>query len=262
MKTRIKTTFCGLLLLAALLPSTMQAQPEKPRKDSLEYYVARSQKCSQARSFDSALVFINQAARFNPNDIRVIRGQMGLNFQLGRVDDGLKVLTDWTGREPKNPTAWFYLFMAQAETNHPAEALVSIDKLIVLQPDTAVNYIGRGQVLSALGRNDEALQSLDRALKLNPALEDAWSIKAGILARLKRYDEALAVMDEMAKRFRPNGNATYNRACIYALQGNRDKALANLQQAIGLNPDLKEQAPKDEDFKSLYDDEEFRKLTR
>ncbi len=268
MKTTLKTIFAGmrrtatsLAAAAILMPAALLAQPAKTN-DSLEFYVAKGQKLWQARNVEESLTAFNRAATFDPNDIRVIRGQMGANFQLGKVDDGLKVLTAWTGREPKNPTAWFYLFMAQAETNHPAEALVSIDKLITLQPDTAVNYIGRGQVLSALGRNEEAVQSLDKAIKMNPKLEDAWSIKAGVLARMKRYDEALATMDGMSKLFKHSGNMLYNRACIYSLKGDKSKALADLQKAFELQPGLKEQAPKDEDLKALYDDEGFKKLTR
>ena len=38
-------------------------------------------------------------------------------------------------------------------------------------------------------------------------------------------------------------------------------ALADLKWAISLRPELKAYAPEDEDFKSLWDEEDFKKLT-
>jgi Flp pilus assembly protein TadD len=53
----------------------------------------------------------------------------------------------------------------------------------------------------------------------------------------------------------------YNRACIYCLKGDKANALADLAKAISLNPAFRENARKDEDFRSLYNDEDFKKLT-
>jgi superkiller protein 3 len=55
--------------------------------------------------------------------------------------------------------------------------------------------------------------------------------------------------------------AWYNKACRYALQGNVDLAIANLQQAINLNPDkYREMAKTDSDFDSLREDGGFQAL--
>jgi len=48
---------------------------------------------------------------------------------------------------------------------------------------------------------------------------------------------------------------------IYSLKGDRGNALKHLSKAIELNPEYKELAKKDEDFKILWDDEEFKNIT-
>jgi hypothetical protein len=58
----------------------------------------------------------------------------------------------------------------------------------------------------------------------------------------------------------------YNLACLEAIQGNRDDALAALGQAFGVlredaRSELAESARKDEDFASLRDDPEFQALS-
>lgn len=53
----------------------------------------------------------------------------------------------------------------------------------------------------------------------------------------------------------------YNRACIYCLMGDKANAIVELEKAIKLNPSFKLNAKIDEDFKNLYNDADFKKLT-
>jgi quercetin dioxygenase-like cupin family protein len=52
----------------------------------------------------------------------------------------------------------------------------------------------------------------------------------------------------------------YNLACLEAIQGQSEAALAALSQAIELNPEAAEWARGDEDFERLREDPEFRAL--
>lgn len=55
-------------------------------------------------------------------------------------------------------------------------------------------------------------------------------------------------------------NAWYNRACVYSIKGEKEKALSDLKKAIELDKSNKEKAKKDEAFKNLREDEDFKKL--
>jgi tetratricopeptide (TPR) repeat protein len=153
--------------------------------------------------------------------------------------------------------------MATGETGQSEEALKAFDKLTQLQPDEAVNYIGKGQCLMGLNRNDEALKALDKATTMNPKLADAWGIKGYLQAKMKKYDEAITSCNNAIEVSSPEhaGYRVYSRACVYALKGDKTNALADLKKAIAVRPDFKTRAPKDEDFKSLYSDPDFKKLT-
>jgi hypothetical protein len=54
---------------------------------------------------------------------------------------------------------------------------------------------------------------------------------------------------------------TYTLACLEALQGNADEALALLQRAFARQPKLRRWAPGDDDLESLRDDPRFQRLT-
>ena len=78
----------------------------------------------------------------------------------------------------------------------------------------------------------------------------------------KDYERALAVLNEVLAEYPGNAGITYNVACMEALLGRKDEALEHLRQAVAEWARAKELAVDDDDFVSLRDDQEFRKLVR
>jgi tetratricopeptide (TPR) repeat protein len=128
---------------------------------------------------------------------------------------------------PKNTAILFFKAYLQGEHKHYDESLATTEKLIIMQPDSATNWGFKGQLLASMNRYEEAISSYNRATQLDPN----------------------------------QAEYIYNCGCAYCLKGDKANALTNLKKAISLNPQLKAYAPKDEDFKSLWDDEDFKKLT-
>ena len=133
--------------------------------------------------------------------------------------------------------------------------------LLSFSPDDPLNFILRGQVLHAKGEYNDAYLAFERATSLDPSRWDVWGMKAGSLAKISKFDEAISSINK-GMELAPNQPVNiYNRACIYCLKGDKANALADLEKAISMNSFFKESARKDEDFKSLYDDEDFKKIT-
>ncbi len=163
---------------------------------------------------------------------------------------------------PSNTAIKFFKTFILAEYGKNEEALAGMEELIALQPDSSVNYVGKGQALYELKRYGEALEAFEKAISLDPRRNDLYGMKASVFARLERYDEAVAALDKGVEANPGFATNYYNRACIYALKGEKAKAVVDLARAISMNPRFKQSAVKDEDFKSLYEDDEFKKLTQ
>ena len=139
-------------------------------------------------------------------------------------------------------------------------ALKAMDKAIELKPDFADAWNNRGVALDKLGRHEEALEAFDKAIELKPDYSDAWNNRGVTLGKLGRHEEALKAYDKAIELKPDFASAWYNKACSYSLKGDKENALKNLSKAIDLDAKYKEMAKRDEDFKNLWDDEDFKRI--
>jgi tetratricopeptide (TPR) repeat protein len=75
----------------------------------------------------------------------------------------------------------------------------------------------------------------------------------------KDYEQAIAILNGALEQYPGNAGLTYNLACMEALVGREDEALAHLEEALVWEP-FKELAANDDDFASLRDKPDFRQL--
>lgn len=162
---------------------------------------------------------------------------------------------------PKNTGIMFFKYFLQAEYGKTEEALAGFTKLTEMQPDTALNWIGKGQMLSVLKRHEEAVAAFEKSLSLDPTRFDVWGMEAAELAQLKKYDDALVAINKGIEQNPGYAGNIYNRACIYCLKGDKVHAMEDLSTALAKMPQLKQHARKDEDLKSMWEDAEFKKIT-
>jgi len=79
-----------------------------------------------------------------------------------------------------------------------------------------------------------------------------WAFQATPLLR-SEPDRARQILNEGLAVHPEAGSLHYNLACLEALQGNRDAALAALRRAIELRPEAADWAREDEDLASIRD---------
>lgn len=77
------------------------------------------------------------------------------------------------------------------------------------------------------------------------------------LASLGRYDEARQAIEDGLRQYPDSSRLLYDFACVEALAGNSDRAIALLQRSIELEPRNAEHARDDSDFDALRGRPEF-----
>ncbi|MDH3457972.1 MAG: protein kinase [Gemmatimonadota bacterium] len=120
---------------------------------------------------------------------------------------------------------------------------------------------------AALGRQAEAESSYRRALEvvkdhlaLNP--DDARALTMGAVAYCRTGDreEGLRWAERAVAVDPEDGGIAYNVACLYALEGEPDKAIRFLEHALGAGFGNRDWLERDPDLESLRDDPRFQRL--
>jgi len=233
------------------------------RMDSLNANLAKAKSFLKQGDTEAASKTYIRIMEAYPDNKDAVQGWIMANMKRTQTGESeiLNSLLQLERSYPENTGIIFWKAFIEAESGQNESALKDIDRLIKIQPDTALNYILKGQVLSGMGNYKGAFEVFDRATSLDPERADVWGMKAITLAKTDKFDDALASINK-GLELAPNDPASiYNRACIYCLKGEKENALADLKKAISMNPSFKTLARKDEDFRSLYNDEEFKKLT-
>ena len=91
-------------------------------------------------------------------------------------------------------------------------------------------------------------------------MSDYWRENSDTEAAVKLAEDAVSELRSVAAPPLAMGTVLYNLACMRAWQGQAEKALSLLEEALPLRSDLKRGAVADTDLESLYDDPRFKEL--
>jgi tetratricopeptide (TPR) repeat protein len=123
------------------------------------------------------------------------------------------------------------------------------------------------QTSEALGRREEALAAYGEALRvverhmdLNPDDPRAATMRAVALCRLGRREEGLRWAQQALSIDPQDAGVRYNVACLYALEGAKDDALACLEQVVRAGFGSVDWFRRDPDLASLRGDPRFEAL--
>jgi tetratricopeptide (TPR) repeat protein len=257
------------ILFATVLSQNSEAQVTRTqdaqaKRDTINAHLKKAQILFGQGNITEASKIYTAIMQSEPDNRDAVQGWLMANIKRTQTgeEEAIKQLEELGKLYPRNTGILFFKAFLEAENKHNEEALKDVDKLIALQPDTAINYVIKGQVLGAMENYNEAFQAFDKATSMDPKRLDVWGMKAGTLAKMGNFDDAVTAANKGIELAPNNPVVIYNRACIYSLKGDKAKALADLGKAISMNPAFKEYARKDEDFRKLYDDEDFKNLTQ
>lgn len=130
--------------------------------------------------------------------------------------------------DPNYATAheWYAIFLAALRRSD--EAVKEIDRALELDPlSLAVNYNAASIYLQA-GRNVEAVEFAKKSLEIDPNSTPAHLTLAAVYERTGRYREAIVEFETASRNSGEPHRNSLMAAHSYALEGNRNKALAIL----------------------------------
>lgn len=117
------------------------------------------------------------------------------------------------------------------------EAVRDYTQAIERDSGIAALYHNRGTLYDQQGRADDALSDYSRSIELNPSAAESYNCRGLLYSSRKQYAQAL---DDFTSAISLRGKENYvywaNRADVSKDKGDYDKALADYETALRLNP--------------------------
>jgi len=156
----------------------------------------------------------------------------------GRLEDAERIIDQIVSMDRKNPRARLLVAELRLARGNPAKALNSFES-VKDEPEVAARAL-QGMGISMLLINSKQLgfEHLQRAVEMDPSLWRAWNAIGSYYDTKGAWPEAVAAYDA-ALAERPEDAMIYNnRGFSYFMQGQLEEAIADLQRALQLDPEL------------------------
>src|SRR6202789_799200 len=188
----------------------------------------------------TALAFLALASTAQAEDARTTVNEGLAAFQSGNADQGIKLLTDAIdSRDLSGVTLAnvYYdrggMYLAKADYDH---AIADADSALKVTPGYGAALKMRGTAKFAKNDADGAIADFQAAEKALPG-DAGVHLDFGNALRVKgRFDEALAEFNATIA-MKPTALALTGRAVVYISMNKNEPAVADLSEAIRLQPD-------------------------
>jgi tetratricopeptide (TPR) repeat protein len=163
-------------------------------------------------------------------------------------------------RESRRAMADFQRMFSAGRAGEQDRALDEFDQSTGELKDTAPTRTIRGMLLMAQGKYEKALDEFQHALAVEEDYTEALSGKGMALMHLGREAEAVDAFSQALAHEPDDADTLFNRARACAMKGDKEEALADLARAVEIDARFVTLAKSADEFSSLRDDEEFRRL--
>ena len=118
----------------------------------------------------------------------------------------------------------------------------------------------KGEVYRNQDRWDDGAEVFERLTGVEPKSVHAWVMLGWCRKRGGHLDLALEAMEKLLEEKPAEGIGLYNLACYCSLDGQRERALVLLDQAIDREAEFREHARTESDLDPIREDPEFRRI--
>jgi glycosyltransferase involved in cell wall biosynthesis/Tfp pilus assembly protein PilF len=190
------------------------------------------------RQVKTALRYLRQAQRFDPNYAPIVQELGELLARQGRIAQAIAVLRHAIAIDPDWSWSYYHLAKCYERQGEWERALAAYQRTTELAPNFFWGFQDYGEALAKQGQHHAAAQALERATQLDPSFSWAYHHLGGSLAALGQYDQAVIAYQKAIERKPDFPWSYYNLGEALAKANRRDEARVAYQAAANLQPNL------------------------
>ncbi len=170
---------------------------------------------------------INQAAV--PEEVATL-------FERGEIAQAVETLTAMIGKSPQDESLYSLRATAHHRLRNDREALVDLDRAIVISGRDAKLYNNRGFIHLGMQQFEPALADFQRASELAPRYANTFNNRGLLYIAQGKYPDAIAQFDRALEIDNQYVDAYNNRGFAEFEEGQVERALDDFNLAIQLSP--------------------------
>jgi len=208
-------------------------------KKLVEAYEYRGLAYYNKKDYDKAIADYDEAIKLKPKDTATNTYRRGdAYFNKKDYDQAITDYTEAIKLDPKYSSAYNNRGNAYFNKKDYDKAIADYTEAIKVNPKYSNAYFYRGRAYYNKKDYDKAIADYTEAIKVNPKDTVAYYNRGDAYFNKKDYDKAITDYTEVIKLDPKNANAYNSRAWTYAyyMKTNYDKALADVNQALKLTP--------------------------
>lgn len=264
-------------------------------KEKIELLFEKAMMLDEIDFDKEALIVYQNISKLDPKNAAALYGQAMISEKMGLIEDAERFYKACIEIDPNYDRAFFFLANLYDVNGRYEDAISYYKKAMYLVPEDNMIYNNLGAIYENIKEYDKAMIMLDKAIELDETYFRPFFNKGVVYGKLGNTTKAIEYYQESIKK-EPSYNNNYlnmsaiyieedalldavnilnkginlahdkaylyyNRACIKMKLKNIDIALLDLENAIKLDPLLKEYARDDIDFISVRDDKRFLEIT-
>lgn len=192
---------------------------------------------TRQRQADPAIACLLDARSLDRDDARVMILLSKAYSLGGRGIEAEAAIRLATTLEPENLDAWMErgrVLRNLAKRDESAEACRTATRIA---PENGIAWYNLGQAAVEIEQCEEAIHAYREAARLGPEFSRALNNLGWLYWSSDREDEARCAFEESIRRNPGNGRAWGNLGCLLAQQGDVERGIRCLREAIRLRPD-------------------------
>lgn len=179
-----------------------------------------------------------EAVRHNARALLARQRLAYLAAATGDAEDAIPELRAWVEGQAMESAPLLHFGTLLADLGRHEEAAAMLDRALMLEPASAPLHRRRGDLARRLGRKQEAADHYRAALGVEPGDVETRAKFAGVLVSLGDVDGAIVAFEEALAADPEMAAAHYELGILYYTErGDRERALAELDAALRLEPD-------------------------
>jgi len=191
-----------------------------------------------ASNYATAVRTLNEDLQKNPDSLPALYARATTEVEGGNLQDGINRLNRILEKYPTYSFAYSERSQANFKAGHYEDAMSDADLAIRYSPEVARNYVRRATVFLVMHKPDRTIADLETATKLAPQENMAYVKMLTGLALMDqhRYREALPILSESTAHAGTDARPLVRRGACYARLKEFDKALADADGAMKIQP--------------------------